>query len=239
MHDLKYIPLSENALLLSFGESIDLKLHESIMHIKQLIESNPFDGLIETVPAYNSLTVYYNPVLVQKTREQIASSVQASIEEVLKNNKRSNCSSTHQLIQIPICYDPSLGIDLEELSISLGLSVAEIIRIHSSVPYTVFMLGFTPGFPYAGILDERLIAKRKSSPRLKVEPGSVAIAGNQTGIYPLATPGGWNIIGRTPLKVFDVNHEQPFLLSAGDQIQFDPISLATFETLSNISTERK
>jgi inhibitor of KinA len=232
MHDIKYISLSENALLLSFGDRIDLKLHHNVLQVKQVIENNPFNGFIETVPAYNSLTVYYNPLLVDKTAQNIAASVQSLIQDLIKNRNLSPSNSTHQLIRIPVCYDPSLGIDVEDLSISLGLSVDDIIRIHSSATYTVFMLGFTPGFPYAGIVDEKLLTKRKSSPRLKVEPGSVAIAGNQTAIYPLATPGGWNIIGRTPLKIFDMTQEQPFILATGDQIQFDPISIQEYETLS-------
>ena len=125
--------------------------------------------------------------------------------------------------------DEGFGIDLHELSALLQLSIEEIIQLHTGKSYHVFMIGFTPGFPYMGTVDERLPTQRKTQPRLQVPPGSVAIAGNQTGMYPFATPGGWNIIGRTPINIFDLQKENPFLLKAGDEVKFIPVTKEVFE----------
>ena len=131
-----------------------------------------------------------------------------------------------------MCYDATFGLDLEELTSFYQLKKEEIIEMHSSAVYTVYMIGFVPGFPYLGGLAEKLIAPRKQNPRSAIAAGSVGIAGKQTGIYPLETPGGWQIIGRTPLKLFDVNRQQPSLLKAGDKIKFNSISLNEYEELA-------
>jgi KipI family sensor histidine kinase inhibitor len=226
--------LSESALLLSFGNEINLPLYDEVMKAKELLEQNPFDGFIETVPAYNSLAVYYNPMQVEAKEQSIAYAVEQIIYHTLNNPVIQQSidpiiQQSHNIIIIPVCYHETFGIDLQELSEILNRSVEEIIQLHSSKTYKVFMTGFTPGFPYMGIVDERIIAKRKSSPRIKVEAGSVAIVGNQTGIYSLNTPGGWNIIGRTPVKLFDVTKENPFLLKAGDEVKFEVIAKDEFE----------
>jgi KipI family sensor histidine kinase inhibitor len=224
------IPLSESALLLSFGNGIDLSVHEKVVSCKKQIEENPFTGFIETVPAYNSLAVYYNPLQIEKTEETIAATVEKIIANKLKTGIQSfNPSFPHSLITIPVCYDDEFGIDLNELSQTLELSKEEIIQLHSITTYKVFMTGFTPGFPYMGIMDEKLITKRKAQPRIKVDAGAVGIAGNQTGIYPSATPGGWNIIGRTPVKLVDTTKANPFLLKAGDEVKFEVITKEEFE----------
>jgi len=227
----KIISLSESVVLISFGDEISPQLHEQVMQAKQLIESNPFEGFVETVPAYNSLAVCYNPLLIETKQQTIASAVEETINQILNDhsNQPLNLSPFKPFLKvIPVCYDQELGIDLEELAATLELSVTEIIQLHVSKTYKVYMTGFTPGFPYMGILDERLVTKRRSSPRVKVEAGSVAIAGNQTGIYPFNTPGGWNIIGRTPLKLFDSSKSNPFLLKAGDEVKFEPITKEQF-----------
>lgn len=232
MTDYTIISLSEFALLISFGQEINLSLHDKVMQAKQLIESSSLEGLIETVPAYNSLAVYYNPLLIETKTATIASTVENHIIQALTHQsiqQTSNQSNNQIPISIPVCYDQILGIDLDELSNTLNLGVEEIIQLHSSRTYKVFMTGFTPGFAYMGSVDEKLITQRKAQPRLKVEPGSVAIAGNQTGIYPLATPGGWNIIGKTPLTIFDKEKSNPFLLKAGDLVKFVPITKDEFE----------
>jgi inhibitor of KinA len=229
--------LSESALLLSFGNEISLELHNQVMLAKELLEANPFNGFIETVPAYNSLAVYYNPLQVEKTETTIASTVEKIITAKLDVDIQSiNPSIPHSLITIPVCYDDEFGIDLNEISQTLQLSKEEIIQLHSSTTYKVFMTGFTPGFPYMGILDEKLNTKRKTQPRLKVEAGAVAITGNQTGIYPSATPGGWNIIGRTPVKILDTTKANPFLLKAGDEVKFEVITKEEFENYAPSDT---
>jgi inhibitor of KinA len=233
MIEYKFISLSESALLIEFGNNISLPLHNEVMKAKQMIEQTGFEGFIETVPAYNSLAVYYNPSLIDKSEPTIAATVEKIIKTKLDAAIQSfNPSLTQSLITIPICYDDEFGIDLKELSQTLQLSKEEIIQLHSSTTYKIFMTGFTPGFPYMGILDEKLITKRKTRPRMKVDAGAVAIAGNQTGIYPSATPGGWNIIGRTPVKLVDAKKANPFLLKAGDEIKFEMITKDEFENFA-------
>lgn len=231
--------LSETVVLISFGHEISLSLHEQVMQAKNKIESNPFKGLIETVPAYNCLAVHYNPLLTGRKHDTAAETIEHLINTILETGSPVSLQKKSSAITIPVCYDESLGIDLNELSETLQLSIEEIIHLHSSKTYKVFMTGFTPGFPYMGIVDEHLITKRKSSPRLKVEAGSVAIAGSQTGIYPFATPGGWNIIGKTPLQLFDRSKPDPFLLKAGDRVQFIPITKEEFEQYVATTTIEK
>ncbi len=235
MQEIKFISLSETAVLLSFGHTINHADHEKMMQVKKNIEASPFKGFIESVPAYNSLAVYYNPLTVEKKNETIAASVIEQVKIILQREQPSvNESTSTTIISIPVCYDEEYGVDLKELSAQLKLSPEEIIQLHTGQSYKVFMIGFTPGFPYMGTVDEKLFTKRKAQPRVQVPKGSVAIAGNQTGIYPLATPGGWNIIGRSALNVFDQQKENPFVLKAGDQVQFTSITKKEFETLSAV-----
>jgi len=230
MQEIQFIPFSECAVLLSFGNTIDNAIHQKLMQVKKITEDNPFPGFIETVPAYNSLTVFYNPAEVNKTAETISASAIHQLKQIIETAEQSSIQKVNPpTITIPVCYEEEYGIDLNELSTQLHLSVKQIIELHTKQLYKVFMIGFTPGFPYMGILDERLFTKRKTQPRISVAPGSVAIAGNQTGIYPLSTPGGWNIIGRTPLEIFEAQRKNPFLLKAGDTIQFTSITKKEYE----------
>ncbi len=207
------------------------------MQAKQCIEQNPFPGFVETVPAYNTLAVYYNPVEVVQTAATIAASVEETVRNIIVNTEKLTAATTTQLVEIPVCYDETYAADLEETASNLQLNKKELIQMHCSKTYHVYMLGFTPGFPYMGKVDERIVTKRKQQPRLAVAPGSVAIAGEQTGIYPFATPGGWNIIGRTPLQLFDRHKTNPFLLKAGDEVKFKPITQDEFEQYSTSNIE--
>ena len=229
MQNIKFTPLNESSILLSFGDRINEEVHTLVMQAKAVIESKSFPGFIETVPAYTTLAVYYNPVEVEKTNETISATVIQILQATLEKNTTTQFSHKGSFVEIPVCYHPAFAADLNTTADSLKLSVEELISIHSGKTYKVFMIGFTPGFPYMGIVDERIFTQRKTQPRLKIEPGSVAIAGNQTGIYPFATPGGWNIIGRTPLHLFDRNCSNPFLLKAGDEVKFKPITKDEFE----------
>jgi KipI family sensor histidine kinase inhibitor len=238
MNNLQFFPLSEFAILLSFGNAIDQTVHEQVMQAKQAIEQNPFPGFIETVPAYTSLTTYYNPseIIGGNTSVSIHEIVKQILGNILKNNSVPNFQTTTPAVEIPVCYDEEFGIDLQELSELLQLSKEDIIQLHSKELYKVFMMGFTPGFAYMGKLNQQLFTNRKIKPRLEVPPGSVAIAGNQTGIYPLQTPGGWNIIGRTPLLLLNKEKQNPFLLKAGDHVKFIPITKKEFESISRLTS---
>ena len=238
IHHFKLIPINESSLLISFGDVIHEDVHAHVMQAKIVIEANPFAGFVETVPAYTSLAVYYNQEEVKQTRETVSATVIETLEILLASITTNQATTTSNIIELPVCYDPEFAIDLIETAEHLQLSTEELISTHNTRTYKVFMLGFTPGFPYMGTVDERIFTRRKTQPRLKVEPGSVAIAGKQTGVYPFATPGGWNIIGRTPLLLFDRNRSNPFLLKAGDEVKFIKISKEEFETMSAVATER-
>lgn len=234
LKDISFFQTSENAISLEFGEKISEDTLEEITKLNQLIKQNPFAGLLSTIPAYTTLTIYFNPVALMKDGglngitclDKILGYIK-SINFEIKNGLKV----PSQIIHIPVCYDVKFGLDLEELTSYYQLKKEEIIEIHSSAVYTVFMIGFVPGFPYLGGLSEKLTAPRKQNPRPAIPAGSVGIAGRQTGIYPLETPGGWQIIGRTASKLFDANRPQPALLKAGDKIKFVPISLTEFEQI--------
>ena len=232
MQHFSFIPVNESSLLISFGDVIQEEVHTHVMQAKAAIEANPFVGFVETVPAYTTLAVYYDPTKVESTHETVSATVIQTLQTLLETVSADQGTSTRTLIELPVCYDPAFAPDLSTTADALKLSVEELINIHAGKIYKVYMIGFTPGFPYMGTVDERIFTQRKTQPRLKVEPGSVAIAGNQTGIYPFATPGGWNIIGRTTLLLFDLNRSNPFLLKAGDEVKFKQISKDEFETMS-------
>jgi KipI family sensor histidine kinase inhibitor len=238
MNDLKFLPLSESAVLLLFGNTIDQATHQQIIQTKHLLEQNPFTGLVEIAPAYTSLTIYYNPAHIERGKDQLSiyETVKKTVSKILENNGSSTLHTKPTVIEIPVCYDEEFGIDLQELSESLQLSKEDIIHLHSKDLYKVFMMGFTPGFAYMGKLNGQLFTSRKSQPRLQVPPGSVAIAGNQTGVYPLQTPGGWNIIGRTPLQLFNKEKQNPFLLKTGDSVKFIPVTKEEFESTFRLTS---
>ena len=234
LDDLQFFQISENAISLEFGDDINEETLDRIARLNQSIRRNPFAGLLSTIPAYTTLTLYFNPVALindpglkgSTTLDKISRYIKSIHVETKKDQQTQN-----QIMQIPVCYDPVFGFDLQELSLFHQLKKEEIIDMHSSAVYTVYMIGFVPGFPYLGGLSEKLTAHRRQNPRPAIPAGSVGIAGQQTGIYPLDTPGGWQIIGRTPLKLFNVNRQQPSLLKAGDKLKFEPISLREFEQI--------
>ena len=198
---------------------IDEDINTLVTQLFDYCTIHPFDGFVEAVPAYASLTVFYNVLQVRQAYYHIDSAyqmVESYIEKAL-----TNLSSTETrepvLIEIPVVYD---GEDLGFVATHNQLSVEEVIEIHSQATYRVYMMGFLPGFAYLGGMDERIATPRKSTPRTKVPAGSLGIAGKQTGIYPLESPGGWQLIGRTSLALFDINSSNPTLLKAGDLVRF-------------------
>ena len=235
INDIHFFQISENAISLEFGNDINEETLERISGLNQCIKRNPFVGLLSTIPAYTTLTLYFNPVGLMNDSSLKGSTTLDKISRYIKTiNVETNSDQEmyREIINIPVCYDPKFGFDLQELSSFHQLKKEEIIEIHSSTVYTVYMIGFVPGFPYLGGLSEKLTTPRKQNPRPAIPAGSVGIAGQQTGIYPLETPGGWQIIGRTPIKLFDVNRQQPSLLKVGDKIKFQTISLIEFEQLA-------
>jgi len=238
--DVQIRPLGDAALVLQVGQGIDEAVHKRVKLIMNLLESHPFEGLIETVPAYNSVTIYYNPVDVyfsnrNKENEIPFDIVKNSILELL--NKSVSVESTKErIVKIPVVYGGDMGPDLEYVASYHGLTPSEVIELHSSGDYLVYMLGFAPGFPFMGGLNQQIATPRKDTPRLAIPPGSVGIAGSQTGIYPLETPGGWQIIGRTPQSLFLPNQSPPTLLQPGDRIRFYPITMEEYNHHLEVAT---
>lgn len=194
-------------------------VHEKIISLHRQLIKNPFEGLVESVPAYSSLAVFH-----RKKFEDVKIIIETLLEKLSAGTEQ-----TTNIIRLPVLYD---GEDLDTVARQHQLSADEVIRIHTSRTYRVFMIGFLPGFPYLGEVDERIATPRKSAPRTAVAAGSVGIAGKQTGIYPQQSPGGWQLIGRTPLKIFDASKKTPCLLCAGDSVAFYAITLQEYNRLN-------
>lgn len=221
--------LSETALLVSFGNIINEAINEKVIALQQAFVADFFTGFIETVPAYSSLAVFYDAVAIRKYHPAVSSAfdfVKKHTEQLIAGLGDIAVKNDEAIINVPVYYN---GDDLDEVAGQHKISVAELIRIHTEKIYRVFMIGFQPGFAYMGKLDERIATPRRSSPRTVVPAGSVGIAGFQTGIYPFASPGGWQLVGQTPLKIFDRERSSPCLLKAGDRIKFNSISKEEFE----------
>jgi inhibitor of KinA len=209
----KLLPLGDSALLIQFGDQIDLEINQRIHALDALLRANSISGIVEMVPAYATLLIHYDPLA--STYAQISDWVYAEMDRV-----ESSASRKPRQIEVPVRYGGVLGPDLEWIAAHNHLSVADVIRLHTNQTYTVYMMGFTPGFPYMGKLHASLITPRLDSPRTLVRAGSVAIAGEQTGIYPIDSPGGWQVIGWTSLRLFDPSSDTPFLFAPGDEARF-------------------
>jgi inhibitor of KinA len=221
--------LGDSALTVDFGNIIDEPINEKVIALFHVLQQQPLQGMIEVVPAYSSLTIYYDLMIARKKApagQPVFQWMSEKMNERLNQPLPQN-DTTGTLITIPVCYDPEFGPDLENLAKEKNIPVEEVIRIHSSKSYRVFMLGFLPGFAYMGEVDESISMTRKNQP-VTVAAGSVGIAGRQTGIYPLVSPGGWQIIGRTALHLFNKEKEQSTLLKAGDRVQFIPVNKNEF-----------
>ena len=217
---MRIFPLGENALIVEFGTEVSLELNRKSLNLAAYFQKNPFPGLVEAVPAYASTSVFYDPIIVRNTLEGFGSAFEAVKDLCEKADSNFEVArGEKQIVEIPINIDSS-ALDLDVLCEFSGLSPSEVTSIFLERIYTVFMIGFLPGFAYMGEVDERIAAPRRETPRKRVPKGSVGIAEKQTGIYPLETPGGWQIIGRTETQVFDPLNEHPCLLEAGHEVKF-------------------
>ena len=213
--------IHDHALTIEFSQEISEESNMLVIAYQHAIESAPFKGFIESVPAYSSITIYVD----------VDCDLSTIKEELLNLSRQLTAeknTDTKDSVIIPVCYDHTLGFDLPWVAEYLQCSDEEIIALHVQQIYRVYMIGFIPGFPYMGILPEKLQVPRKQTPSMKIPLGSVAIAGKQTGIYPAEVPGGWHVIGRTPLKMFDKTKEPYSYLNAGDMVQFKAITLEEF-----------
>jgi len=235
----RIFPIGDSAVTIDFGNAIDENINSIVIQLFNALKAEPLPGMKETVPAYSSISVYYDLFQLSKTVPS-GNTVSGWISQQLEERLQKPVEITEKapgLVTVPVCYESAFAPDIEHLSKQNNISVDEIIQIHSSKQYRVYMLGFLPGFSYMGETDERIAIPRKSHPQ-QVEAGSIGIAGRQTGIYPSISPGGWHIIGRTPVKLFDAacsssennSEEKPFcLLQPGDAVQFISISKNEFE----------
>ena len=222
--------LNETALLVSFGNLIDTAVNDHVIALHASFTRDPFPGFIESVPAYASLAIFYDPLQVRINRAPhafAADLVETIIRERIASLKEEDAPDHKNLVTIPVYYN---GEDLEWIACQKKLTSEEVIAIHCARTYRVFMIGFLPGFAYMGAVDQRIAVPRHAAPRTKVKAGSVGIAGSQTGVYPLDSPGGWQLIGQTPLKLFNANKNPVCLLAPGDEVQFISISKEKFET---------
>jgi len=227
--------LSDNAVTIEFGREISEGILEIITAFDQSLCQTPFPRFIASVPAYTSLSVFFDPVRVIQSDEMPGAACFEKVSGYLSqlHEKLENTTTdTGNIVTIPVCYDPEFGLDIIDVAKIHKLTVDAVIQLHSAAEYNVHMIGFMPGFAYLGGMTDSLATPRKGTPRSAVPAGSVGIAGKQTGIYPLQTPGGWQLIGQTPVKLFNVNRAQPSLLKAGDRLIFKPITRLEFDHLA-------
>ncbi len=227
--NMKLLLLGDSAVSAQFGEEICPEINQQVTALRDALEAaaakGEIQGLGELVPTYCSLLINYDPLVLGY--DELA----AKLEE-LSQGLVVKSDTERQVVEIPVAYGGEYGPDLAEVAAAHGMTEQQVIDIHSQPEYPIYMLGFVAGFPYLGGMSEKIATPRKESPRLKIEAGSVGIAGSQTGIYSVESPGGWQIIGRTPLKLYDTDREQPVLLSAGQYIKFKPISGAEYEAMT-------
>ncbi len=216
-------PFGKQAILVEWPKEVDSEILEDIMSFVQFLKQHCLDNKIwEIVPAYNSLT------LIQRSGTVVYQEMDVLLKKWYAEKTKTN-SALRFLWRIPVCYEEEFGIDLADVAQRLKKSTNEIVKLHTENPYTVYGIGFLPGFMYLGGVPKTLEIDRKKIPRLKVKQGSVGLAGKQTGIYPQDSPGGWNIIGSCPIPIFDPRVEEPCLVNVGDQIQFYQISKAAYD----------
>jgi inhibitor of KinA len=221
-------PLGDSAILVRFGDTIDPAVNDAVLALAASLDAMPLVGQRDLTVAYASLAVHCDPLAAEcPGLDAIVRSVRERVERL---EVRSDASP--RLVDIPVCYDASVAPDVAAVAEHAGVAVDEVAALHSAAEYRVYMIGFTPGFPYLGGLDARLAMPRRGTPRAHVPAGSVAIGGAQTGIYPSESPGGWWVIGRTPVRLFEPERDPPSLLVPGDRVRFVPIAREELERTS-------
>lgn len=221
----RFLPCGETAMTVELGDSIDLDVNRRVHRLFRALLDRRITGVHSLNPTYRSLFIQYDPL--ECSFERLVMIAEEALEG---GDEREEAPAA---IDIPVCYGGECGPDLGEVAACNGLTEDEVIRRHTARAYQVYMIGFTPGFPYLGGLDPALFTPRKPVPRKRVPAGSVGIAEQQTGIYPIESPGGWQLIGRTPLRLFDPNREPPFLVEAGATLRFHAITRDEFDRLDH------
>ncbi len=213
MDKAKILIEGDSSVLIVFGDTISTEINQRISATVKLIKEQRIEGIVDMIPAFASLLINYNPLVINYD------TIRRRLERILRMDTRAE-SAAKRVFEIPVCYGGDYGPDLEDIAKNAGLTPEEVVAIHTSRDYLIYMLGFLPGFCYLGGLDERIHTPRLSSPRLRIPAGSVGIGGSQTGIYPMDSPGGWRLMGMTPVKTYDPQREVPILVQAGEYIRF-------------------
>jgi len=227
--DFRISPEGDSTLVIEFDERVDPVVNARAIRLADAIQYSGIAGIRDVVPTYRSVAVFFDPLRTsyKSLVDWVTRAASAVPEGVVEQSQT--------LIRVPVCYDEDLGPDLLSVASLANLSINQVVALHASTIYRVFMLGFLPGFAYMGIVDERIRAPRRATPRPRVPRGSVGIAGAQTGVYPLDVPGGWQLIGRTPVRPFDPSRHEPFLFKPGDAVRFMPIDRSEYEATSALS----
>lgn len=230
MDNIEFLLAGDSSVLVKFGEKIDEEINGRVNKFNKTVIDHNHIGIIDTIPSYCALLINYDPKLINYK----------DIVDLLKDlykNIDYKSAQDKEIIEIPVLYGGQNGPDLETVAKHNSLTVDEVVDLHSKPEYFIYMLGFTPGFPYLGGMNKAIATPRLETPRVKIEAGSVGIAGEQTGIYPINSPGGWQIIGQTPLDLYNINREEPILLKAGQYIKFKPISIEDFNNIKTSNME--
>lgn len=227
----RVVAVGDAALMLELAEDVDLAANARAQRVADAVRSAGVEGVTDVIGAISTVVVHFTALTAEQAR-RLRTTLHDLLLSALEHEGDADAGSERPAIEIPVCYDADLAPDLGEIAAAAGLAVDEVIRRHGASPHRVLMMGFAPGFAYIGGLDPALAVPRRATPRPRVEAGSVAVANGQTAVYPFASPGGWNVIGRTPLAMFDPAREPPSVLEAGDRVVFVPIDRATFERMA-------
>lgn len=219
----RFLPCGDTALAVEFGDGIDRRVSALVLAFAARLEAATIPGIVETVPTFRSLMIHYDPLVLPHAQ------LKESLARLISGLEAADTAG--RLWRIPACYDASLAPDLTDVAHRTGLTAAQVVERHSAGTYHVYMVGFLPGYPYMGDLPPELALPRRENPRTKVPAGSIAIATALTSIYPLESPGGWHLIGRTPTPPWDLRNDPPAMLRAGDKVLFQPVSLREYEGL--------
>lgn len=226
MNGVELFYAGEQGLVVEFGKDVDKTINAKVHRLAKVLKANASKAILEIVPTYRSLLVYFDPLSL--SRNELIAQIESLLMSEDQVSPAELGKETTNIVHIPVCYQGEFAPDLGYVAQHNGISVDEVVSIHAATPYLVYMLGFTPGFPYLGGMSPKIATPRLDKPRLQIPAGSVGIAGSQTGFYPVESPGGWQLIGRTPVKAFNPDIPNPFLFSAGDYLQFKPISIDEF-----------
>ena len=225
-HPYTIFPLGDTALTIDFGNLIDEETNKKVFQLFNQLKNKSLSYIFDIIPAYSSVTVYYDLLMLnqKKAEDKTAFETMAEVIETIASEDHDIPIPQQKLIEVPVCYSQKFAWDIEKLANQKNISVDDVIRVHTSKTYRVFMIGFLPGFAYMGEVDDRITMPRRQEPRTIVAEGSVGIAGKQTGIYPFQSPGGWQIIGRTPIRLFNAKNETPVVFQPGDEVKFYSIT---------------